>query len=68
MKRALVLLTLLGGQVLALAVPAGAFPPQCTCGYCTLNPGTTNCTIVSPSGNTVVTCGYYYPRYCTGPA
>ena len=59
----LLLLTLL-----ALAVPALAFPHQCDCGYCTLNGGTTSCTIVSPSGNTVVTCGYYYPHYCEGPA
>jgi len=64
-KLALLLLLL---AALALALPALAFPPQCTCGYCTLHGGTTTCTIVSPSGNTVVTCGYYYPHYCTGPA
>lgn len=67
MKTKLVLLVLLLAA-LVLALPAAAFPPQCSCGYCTLNPGTASCTIVSPSGNTVVTCGYYYQHYCTGPA
>lgn len=64
-NKLLLLLLLLAALVLAL--PALAFPPQCDCaGYCTLHGG--NCTIVSPSGNTVVTCGYFYVHYCEGPA
>jgi hypothetical protein len=63
------LLLLLLLAALALALPALAFPPQCDCaGYCTLHGGTATCTIVSSSGNTVVTCGYFYGHYCEGPA
>ena len=62
-KLALLLLLL---AALVLALPALAFPPQCDCGYCTLH-GTSSCTIVSSSGNTVVTCGYFYGHYCEGP-
>ena len=51
-------------SVLCLAIPVGALPPQCSCGYCTLH-GSLNCTIVP--GNTVVGCGTYYGTYCTGP-
>jgi hypothetical protein len=67
-NRLLALIAALAFVVLALAVPALAFPPQCSCGYCTLHGGTTTCTIVSSTGNTVVTCGYYYPHFCEGPA
>jgi hypothetical protein len=51
---------------LALAVPALALPPQCSCPFCYTNPGTTNCTL--PGTHTVVTCGYYIPHFCEGPA
>lgn len=61
------LLLLLLLAALALALPALAFPPPCDCaGYCTPN-GAANCTIISSSGNTVVTCGYFYGHYCEGP-
>jgi hypothetical protein len=66
-KRLLTLALTLLLAALVLALPALAFPTQCDCGYCTLHGGTTTCTIVSPSGNTVVTCGYFYGHYCEGP-
>jgi len=62
-KLALLLLLL---AALVMALPAMAFPPPCTCSYCSLN--TTSCTLISTSGNTVISCGYYYPHYCEGPA
>jgi len=50
---------------LALAVPALALPPQCSCPFCYTNPGTTSCTLPN---NTVTTCGFYIPHFCEGPA
>jgi hypothetical protein len=52
--------------LLAFAVPALAFPPQCDCVFCTTHSGTTSCTLVP--GNTVTTCGAYYPTHCEGPS
>lgn len=65
MKKLVILLFLLA---LALAAQLLAFPPLCSCPFCYSNPGTTSCTLKTGSGYTVVTCGYYIPRYCEGPA
>jgi hypothetical protein len=51
--------------LLALAVAAFALPPQCDCVYCTTHPSS-SCTLVP--GNTVTTCGAYYPTHCEGPS
>lgn len=65
MRKVFVLLFLLA---LAAVAPLLGLPPLCSCPFCYSNPGTTSCSLSTGSGYTVVTCGYYIPRYCEGPA
>jgi hypothetical protein len=67
MNRTKLALRLLILAALLLAIPAMAYPPLCSCPFCYSNLGTTSCTLKTATGYTVVTCGYYIPRYCEGP-
>jgi len=51
--------------LLVLAAPVLALPPQCDCIYC-FSHGSSSCTLVP--GNTVTTCGAFYPTHCEGPS
>ncbi|MFL6193056.1 MAG: hypothetical protein ACJ75H_02700 [Thermoanaerobaculia bacterium] len=65
MKKLALLLLLLAALAIT-AFPALALPPQCSCTYCTLHGGS-NCTLIRENVAQVVTCGYYYPTYCSMP-